>query len=55
MLGFLGSWSAVAHYKKREGGDPIEENTERLKATWGDPQEMKEVSWPLSIRVGHIH
>lgn len=54
MLGFLGSWSAVSHYKKREGGDPIVENTKRLKAAWGDPQEMKEVSWPLSIRVGHI-
>ncbi len=55
MLGFLGSWSAVAHYKKREGSNPIAENAERLKAVWGDPQEMKEVRWTLSIRVGHIH
>ena len=55
MLGFLGSWSAVAHYKKRNRGDPIAENAECLKTAWGDPQEMKEVSWPLSIRVGHLH
>jgi len=55
MLGFLGSWSAVAHYKKREGADPIAENVARLKAVWGDLQEMKEVSWPLAIRVGHLH
>ena len=55
MLGFLSSWSAVAHYKNRKGYDPIVENTERLKAVWGEPQEIKEVSWPLSIRVGHIH
>ena len=55
MLGFLGSWSAVAHYKKRKGVDPIEENAERLKMVWGTPQEMKEVSWPLSLRAGHLH
>ena len=55
MLSFLGSWSAVSHYKKRKGCDPIAENTERLKVVWGDLQEMKEVNWPLSIRVGHIH
>ena len=55
MLGFLGSWSAVAHYKKRNGVDPIEENAERLKMVWRTPQEMKEVSWPLSLRAGHLH
>ena len=55
MLGFLGSWSAVAHYKKRNGVDPIEENAERLKMVWGPPQEMKEVSWTLSLRAGHLH
>ena len=55
MLGFLGSWSAVAHYKMREGHDPIVENEERLKAVWGDPEVMKQVMWPLSMRVGHIH
>lgn len=55
MLGMLNSWSAVAHYKKREGSDPIAENMERLNKAWGDPQEMKEVSWNLAIRAGRLH
>ncbi|MBC8258422.1 MAG: class I SAM-dependent methyltransferase [SAR324 cluster bacterium] len=54
MLGLLSSWSAVSHYKKREGHDPISEILERLNKAWGDPQEMKEVRWDLSIRVGSI-
>ena len=54
MMGFLGSWSAVANYKKREGHDPIPENIERLKAAWGKLDETKEVTWTLSMRAGRV-
>ena len=54
MIGFMSSWSAVANYKKREGHDPILENKDRLKTVWGDPDEMKNVMWPFSVRAGRI-
>jgi hypothetical protein len=54
MIGFISSWSAVANYKKREGLDPILENRDRLKTVWGDPDEMKNVMWPFSIRAGRV-
>jgi len=55
MIGFLSSWSAVANFKKREKLDPILENVCRLKFAWGDPEAVKEVIWPISIRVGHVY
>jgi len=55
MLSFLSSWSAVANYKKREGYDPISQKKDCLKSAWGDPEKIKEVKWPISIRVGHVH
>ena len=54
MIGFISSWSAVANYKKREGLDPIQENMDRLKAVWGDPDDRKNVMWPFSIRAGRV-
>ena len=54
MIGILGSWSAVANFKKREGSDPVSENTDRLKAVWGNTDKTREVSWALSMRVGRV-
>lgn len=54
MIGFLGSWSSVANYIKRKGHDPISENTDRLKAVWGNVDETKKVTWTLSLRVGRV-
>ena len=54
MINFLSTWSAVANYKKRVGHDPILENIDRLKTAWGDPNEMKNVIWPFSIRAGRV-
>jgi len=54
MVGILGSWSAVANFKKREGYDPVAEITERLKTVWGNPDQTREVCWVLSMRVGRV-
>ena len=54
MIGILGSWSAVANFKKREGYDPVIDITERLRAVWGDAEKTREVCWPLSMRVGRV-
>ena len=54
MIGILGSWSAVANFKKRENYDPVSENTDRLKAAWGNVDQTREVCWTLSMRVGRV-
>ena len=54
MIGILGSWSAVANFKKREGYDPVIDITERLRAVWGDAEKTREVCWALSMRVGRV-
>ncbi len=54
MIGFLGSWSAVANFKKREGYDPVTEIIERLRALWGNHDQTKEVRWELSLRAGRV-
>jgi len=54
MIGFLGSWSAVANFKKREGFDPVKEITESLRSAWGKPDQTKEVCWELSMRAGRV-
>ena len=54
MIGILSSWSAVANFKKREGYDPVSENTDRLKAAWGNVDETREVCWALTMRVGRV-
>tara|TARA_B100000945_G_scaffold321140_1_gene334081 strand:+ start:2306 stop:3085 length:780 start_codon:yes stop_codon:yes gene_type:complete len=54
MIGILGSWSAVANFKKREGYDPVIQITERLRSAWGDVDQTKEVFWDISMRVGRI-
>ena len=54
MIGYLKSWSAIENFIRREGYDPIEKNKERLKSSWGDLGENKEVKWQISIRAGHV-
>ena len=54
MIGMLGSWSAVANFKKHESYDPVTGITERLKAVWGDADQTREVCWALSMRLGRV-
>ena len=54
MIGMLGSWSAVANFKKREGYDPVSEITDCLRAVWGNTGQTKEVCWELSMRLGRV-
>jgi len=55
LLGYLGSWSASQRYRIRTGQDPLELIKEDLAAAWGDPQENRNVTWPLRVRAGRVH
>ncbi len=53
LLGYIGTWSAVARYRQVTGRDPMTELAGRLVPLWADPSAPRRVEWPLSVRAGH--
>ncbi|WP_200979435.1 class I SAM-dependent methyltransferase [Echinicola sp. 20G] len=51
LLGYLNTWSAVKHYIKENGTNPVDLIEEDLRSKWG-AEKMKPVSFPLILRVG---
>ena len=49
--GYLGTWSAVQHYRDRKGEDPIDLIARDLRAAWGDAPTLT-VSFPMFARIG---
>lgn len=54
LLGYFGSWSAVARCRAATGTDPLPALAQRLGAVWGDPATRRVVEWPLLLRVGRV-
>ena len=52
LLGFLGSWSAVARCRELERKDPLEPFAADLPLVWPEDQPTIEVRWPLYLKVG---
>ncbi|MGI9285585.1 MAG: class I SAM-dependent methyltransferase [Pseudomonadales bacterium] len=52
LCGYLSTWSAVQHYKEDTSNDPLPDLRAQLIHVWGDKNETREVSWPLSIKAG---
>jgi len=52
LLGYLGTWSSTQRFLAAKGTDPLEQITDDLRNAWGDPQELRSVKLPLSVRVG---
>jgi SAM-dependent methyltransferase len=52
LLGYLGSWSSTQRYRKRTGEDPLDLIKEQLESAWGEPDRLRDVMWPLLLRVG---
>jgi SAM-dependent methyltransferase len=50
LLGYIGTWSAVARCRETTGRDPLAELAGRLVPLWGDPAARCRVEWPLSVR-----
>jgi ubiquinone/menaquinone biosynthesis C-methylase UbiE len=48
LLGFLGTWSAVQHYKNKHDADPIDLFKERIAETWGKT-ENKKITFPVFL------
>jgi SAM-dependent methyltransferase len=52
LIGYIRSWSATACYVERNGVDPAEALEKSLHCIWGDPESLRTISWPLSLRIG---
>lgn len=54
LLDYLRTWSATQRYIRERGEDPTLALMPELAAAWGDPNEVKAISWPLAIRCGRM-
>jgi SAM-dependent methyltransferase len=52
LLGYLGTWSSTQRFIATKGNDPLEQITDDLRTAWGDPRRVRNVTWPLCVRVG---
>ncbi|WP_224997299.1 class I SAM-dependent methyltransferase [Cesiribacter sp. SM1] len=53
LEGFLKTWSAVQHYMKEKGENPVKALIEQVQSVWM-PGEIKEVSFPVFMRLGRV-
>jgi len=54
LIGYLSTWSAVKHYVGQHGNNPVDLLKIKLQAVWRE-DEIKEVCFPILIRLGRIH
>lgn len=52
LIGYLETWSAVQHYIKKNGTNPLDIIREDLKACW--EKSDKKVYFPLLLRIGKL-
>lgn len=52
LLGYIGTWSAVARCRESSGTDPVPELADRVVPLWGDPAASRRIEWPISVRAG---
>jgi ubiquinone/menaquinone biosynthesis C-methylase UbiE len=51
LVGYLGTWSALQTYIKKNGSNPLEEYFPRLESAWGSTPK-RVATWDLALRVG---
>ena len=53
LLGYLQTWSAVKHYQKQKGEDPVVGIAPRLESAWGEA-EVLSGRFPILLRVARL-
>lgn len=51
-LAYLRSWSASQRYLKASGIDAVSVIENEMKQAWGNPETVRAVLWPLTVRAG---
>ncbi|MGP9821490.1 class I SAM-dependent methyltransferase [Salinarimonas sp. NSM] len=54
LMGYVGTWSALAGLRRAQGEAPIEAFRARLADAWGDPDRPKAIRWPIALRLGRL-
>jgi len=54
LLGYLNTWSGLNTYIKAGNDNPTERYFDELLSAWGNPQEQKQITWPLILLVTRI-
>jgi SAM-dependent methyltransferase len=52
LAGYLRTWSATIKFIAARGFDPVDLVMEELGAVWKNPEQVREIKWPLHLRVG---
>jgi ubiquinone/menaquinone biosynthesis C-methylase UbiE len=52
LIGYLRTWSSTQQFIAAKDTDPLEEITDELSYAWGNSHQIRDVSWPLSLRIG---
>lgn len=51
---YLSSWSAVSRFRLERGEDPVAPLLERMERVWRSPDQPRDITWPLGLRVGRM-
>jgi len=54
LLGYLYTWSSTQRYINDKGLNPLDLIENDLLKAWGNPEEEKEIIWPLFFRAGYV-
>ncbi|MFN3404775.1 MAG: class I SAM-dependent methyltransferase [Cytophagaceae bacterium] len=53
LIGYLNTWSAVKHFIKKNGYNPVDEVMQKIERHW-EKEEVREVCFPLLLRMGKV-
>lgn len=53
LIGYLNTWSAVQHYEKKNGNNPVRQIEDDLRKAWGNV-ETRRVNFPIIFKVGRV-
>jgi SAM-dependent methyltransferase len=54
VAGYVGTWSSTMRYRKEKGTDPVPVLIDAIAPLWGNPDDVRETTWPLAIRAGRV-
>ena len=54
VMGYMSTWSAVRYYREQQQIDPIPSLHQQLKQHWQDETIVKEIRWPIYLKVGRV-
>src|SRR5207244_10720646 len=52
LVGYLRTWSSTQRFMAAKGSDPLKSIMGELRAAWGTPKQIRNVIWPLTLRIG---